>query len=191
MTKILKLAAILFACILTVSCKSNSAYPYVDDGKFIVDGKVSYYVGSNAWYAGRLSQTDEGKARLEKELDLLCSLGIKNIRITATEGEDLDALALTLEQMRKRGMHAVLFMNNAWEWSYGFADYLEAAGAGAQPKPSVDGYWPYMQAMAAFSTNKEAQKLSQDYIAKVVNRFKGNEAIFSWQICNEPRFFIN
>lgn len=86
-------------------------------------------------------------------------------------------------------MCAVLFLNNAWEWSYGFADYLEAAGAGVQPKPAVDGYWPYMCAMAAFSVNEDAIALNHEYIRSIVLELKDHPAIFSWQICNEPRCF--
>ena len=35
-----------------------------------------------------------------------------------------------LQQMGERGMKAVLYLNNAWEWSGGYGFYLEHAGAG-------------------------------------------------------------
>lgn len=148
-----------------------------------------YFIGTNLWYAGRLAADETGRARLEKELDALKALGITNLRVLATEGEDLNCLEYALDRMQERGMSAVLFLNNAWEWSYGFPDYLEAAGAGRQPEPAVDGYPEYMAGMAAFSTNAEAIHLNHNYIRSIVTRLKDHPAIFSWQICNEPRCF--
>lgn len=160
-----------------------------DGSRIMTDGKPTYFVGTNLWYAGRLSATEEGRTRLAAELDTLKSLGITNLRVLAVEGENLDNLEYALNQMEKRDMCAVLFLNNAWEWSYGYADYLEAAGAGLQPRPSTDGYPAYMQAMGAFCTNEKAVALNHEYIRNIVGRFKDHPAIFSWQICNEPRCF--
>lgn len=159
------------------------------DGNFLKDGKSEYFIGTNLWYAGRLAADENGRARLERELDTLKALGITNLRVLATEGESVDGLRYALDRMQERGMCAVLFLNNAWEWSYGFADYLEAAGAGSQPRPQADGYPAYMKAMAAFSTNRKAIELNHGYIRKIVSALKDHQAIFSWQICNEPRCF--
>ena len=182
-----------FLALVCISCSSRSAGTAwtTVDGKVLNDGTPEYFVGTNLWYAGRLAADEGGRERLNRELDALKSLGITNLRVLATEGEDIDCLEYALDRMQERGMSAVLFLNNAWEWSYGFAGYLEAAGAGAQPKPSVDGYTAYMEAMAAFSTNEEAIKLNHKYIRKTVSALKGHPAIFSWQICNEPRCFSN
>lgn len=160
-----------------------------EHGNFIKDGRSEYFIGTNLWYAGRLAATESGRQRLERELDTLKALGITNLRVLATEGEDISCLEYALDRMQERGMCAVLFLNNAWEWSYGFPNYLEAAGAGAQPKPAVDGYSAYMNGMAAFSTNEKAIELNHNYIERIVPALKHHPAIFSWQICNEPRCF--
>ena len=187
-----KILPIFLAIFAIVACSQKSVNTDINvvDGQFVdADGQASYFIGTNLWYAGRLAATQEGMARLEKELDCLKGLGVTNLRVLAVEGEDLGNLKKALDQMEKRGMKAVLYLNNAWEWSYGFLDYLEAAGAGKQPRPSVEGYPAYMNAMTKFHSNKEAVALNHAYVKKAVEALKGSNAIFSWQISNEPRCF--
>lgn len=182
--------AIFGLFVLSCTGATKSTEVKVVDSQFVDSfGNPQYFVGTNLWYAGRLAATTEGMARLEKELDYLCGIGVTNLRVLAVQGEDLDALGKALEQMEKRGMQAVLFLNNAWEWSYGFVNYLEESTGNAYPRPSVDGYQPYMKAMAEFSVTPAAIALNYEYVKSVVERFKGSNAIFSWQISNEPRCF--
>lgn len=150
---------------------------------------ADYFIGTNFWFAGRLAESEEGMLRLEKELDTLHALGIDNLRILAAEGEDADALERVLDAMARRKMKAVLYMNNAWEWSYGFGDYLQRAGFGQAPHPVRDGFRAYSDAMSRFILSADAMALNHDYIARLVTRLKGHDAIYSWQICNEPRPF--
>lgn len=184
----------LFSCLIlfsNVSCSGVSGRRAwtAEEGNFFRKDCAEYFIGTNLWYAGRLAADENGRDRLNRELDTLKALGITNLRVLATEGEDIECLAYALDRMQERGMSAVLFLNNAWEWSYGFADYLEAAGAGHQPRPAVEGYPAYMKAMAAFSSDSRAIDLNHDYIRRIVSSLKGHPAIFSWQICNEPRCF--
>lgn len=185
-------AAILlaFSILLLQNCTSSGDSQWSADGTNIMkDGKSEYFIGTNLWYAGRLATSEEGRIRLVKELDRLKELGVTNLRVLAVEGEDPAGLRYTLDRMQERGMGAVLFLNNAWEWSYGYADYLEKAGAGTQPRPATDGYQAYMKAMGAYCTNEKAIQLNHEYIHGIVSALKGHPAIFSWQICNEPRCF--
>ncbi|MCQ2166254.1 MAG: cellulase family glycosylhydrolase [Bacteroidales bacterium] len=181
---------LVISIISAQSCNSEKeSFWTVQDGNIVKDGRTEYFIGTNLWYAGRLCATQEGRDRLEKELQILKGIGVNNLRVLAVEGEDQDNLAYALDRMQEYGMGAVLFLNNCWEWSYGFPNYLEAAGAGDQPRPGPGTYQAYMNAMAAFSTNDKAIAISQDYIRTIVPRFKNHPAIFSWQICNEPRCF--
>lgn len=146
-----------------------------------------YFIGTNMWYATRLAVEDP--VRFEAELDSLKAHGLMNLRILATD-ENWPGMDATLKALGKRGMKAVLFLNNAWEWSDdGYASYLEQAGAGKQPHPAREGYHIYMPAMAAFAQNEKAVKLFHEHVKKVVRRYKHSDAIYSWQICNEPRPF--
>ncbi|MCQ2156155.1 MAG: beta-galactosidase, partial [Bacteroidales bacterium] len=178
---------------LSMSCSRQVAQDVrtAGDGNILKNGRSEYFIGTNLWYAGRLAKTEEGMARLDRELDTLKSLGVTNLRVLATEGEDVAALRSALDRMHEKGMCAVLFLNNAWEWSYGFADYLEVAGEGTQPRPATDGYPAYMKAMAAFCASEKAVALNHDYIRAIVSELKDHPAIFSWQISNEPRCFSN
>lgn len=183
------LAAIFL--LFAISSCTGADVPHIQDGKIVVDGHTEYYIGTNIWYAADLAATPAGRERLDRELDFLKDCGVTNLRIKATEDTDPDALEYVLKLLEKKGMYAVLYLNNAWEWSMGFRDYLEAAGAGPQPHPAIDGYWAYMNAMSAFCRNEQAIALSHKHIKNLVSRLKGYKSIFSWQISNEPRAFAS
>ena len=187
-------AIVLILCSLSALCTSCSPTRQgqvwaSEEGNILNNRRSVYFIGTNLWYAGRLAADESGRDRLNRELDTLRSMGITNLRVLATEGEDIGCLEYALDRMQERGMSAVLFLNNAWEWSYGFADYLEAAGEGPQPRPATDGYPAYMKAMAAFCASPKAVALNHDYIRSIVSVLKDHPAIFSWQISNEPRCF--
>lgn len=181
-----KIFLVFALAILAVGC-AKTDYFKAEDGRIVKDGVPQYYIGTNVWYASALAVQDPD--RLRRELDTLQALGLKNLRILATD-ENWKGMDLALKEMGKRGMSAVLFLNNAWEWSEdGYRKYLEDAGAGRQPFPKDDGYVAYMDAMSKFAQNEEAVRLYQEHVKRVVSRYKDSKAVFSWQICNEPRPF--
>ena len=193
----------------------------VDNGHFMKDGKPYYYVGTNFWYGAILGSEGQGgdRKRLVKELDFMKKIGIDNLRIlVGSDGERgvttkveptlqikpgvyndtiLAGLDFLLQEMGKRNMVAVLYLNNSWEWSGGYGFYLEHAGAGKQPRPNEDGYTAFMKAMSKYATNTKAHELFYDYVRFILgrtNRYTGlkyseDPAIMSWQIGNEPRAF--
>lgn len=71
--------------------------------------------------------------RTKVEPTLQVSPGVYNDTILA----GLDYL---LAEMGKRDMSVVLYLNNSWEWSGGYGQYLEWAGFGKAPVPAVDGW---------------------------------------------------
>lgn len=109
----------------------------------------------------------------------------------------LDGLDYLLQEMERRGMLAVLYLNNSWEWSGGYGYYLEQAGAGKAVQPAVVGYQNYVRYSAQFATNARAQQLFFNYVRFILtrkNRYTGRRyrdepSIMSWQIGNEPRAF--
>lgn len=160
----------------------------VEHGQILLGDAPQYFVGANFW-KGAIMATEDPES-LSRELDSLKAIGVTNLRILAVEPvwESYDAL---FEQLHSRGMCAVMFLNNAWDWSRGFAYYLEEAGAGRQPVFVTDGYAAYRKAMAEFSNNAKAQELNWEYVRAIVERYKDEPAVFSWQISNEPRCFTN
>ena len=219
---ILVLAAVfvMTACQQTAK-QTASPFVTVEDGRFVKDGKPYYYVGTNFWYGAILASEGQGgdRQRLTKELDLMQQYGIDNLRIlVGSDGERgvltkveptlqeapgvyndtiLAGLDYLLQELGKRGMVAVLYLNNSWEWSGGYGFYLEQAGAGKQPRPNEVGYPAFMQAMSKYATNEKAHELFYDYVRFILSRtnrytglaYKDDPAIMSWQIGNEPRAF--
>ncbi len=195
----------------------------IKNGKFFRNGKPYYYVGTNLWYGAILGSTGQGgdRKRLCRELDELKRMGIDNLRVLV--GSDgvrgvkakveptlqikpgvyndtiLAGLDYLLQQMGKRNMVAVLYLNNSWEWSGGYGFYLENAGEGKAPAPSVDGYPAYMNFVAKYASCTRAHTLFYNYVRYILGRtnrytkrkYMNDPAIMSWQIGNEPRAFSN
>lgn len=200
-TKLIKTALLIICAVIAGSCTSKE--------------KTEYFVGTNFWY-GAILGSPEGapgsdRERLCKELDEMCRIGVTNLRIlVGADGEDdsavkvkpslqkapgvynediLIGLEYLLDQMQQRGMQAVLYINNSWEWSGGYGTYLEWAGKGKTPDTRTEGYNKYTEFVSQFMVCPEAQELFFDHVRYIVSRYRGHEAIYSWQIGNEPRCF--
>ncbi len=167
-----------------------SPYVRVADGKFYIGDSVYRYVGTNLWYGAILGSTGRGgnRERLAAELDLLQSIGVGNLRVLVgadgAEGQPnhiepvlqtapgqyndtiLDGLDWLMAELERRDMKAVLYLNNAWEWSGGYGTYLDWAGEGPTPNPAVDGYGAYMAAAAKFVHSDSARAFAADSATK-------------------------
>ena len=152
----------------------NDCFIEVENGHFIRHGKPYYYIGTNFWYGAILASEGEGgdRIRLCRELDSLKAIGIDNLRIlVGSDGRRgvpakveptlqiapgvyndtiFAGLDFLLAEMSKRDMLAVLYLNNSWEWSGGYGQYLQWAGYGKAPVPAIDGYVAYMDFVSQF-----------------------------------------
>ena len=226
MKRLTALLAAVAAVTLTTAAYGNDGvgerqFVEVKDGCFVRGGSPYYYVGANMWYGAILGSTGEGgnRARLRQELDSLKAIGVTNLRVLAgADGPDgvaakvepalqtapgvyndalLDGLDYMLAEMGRRGMTTVIYLNNAWEWSGGYGQYIEWSGAGRRPVPAVDGWPAYMDYVKRFVMSPEAKALFARHVRNIVsrtNRYTGvryadDPTIMSWQICNEPRAF--
>lgn len=188
---------------------------------FVRNGKDYKFLGMNFWYGAILASDGQGGnlARLREELDLMKKHGFKNVRVLAGGdgmGMDRDHISPTLQtapgvyndtilrgldrlmvELAKRDMTAVVYLNNAWEWSGGFSQYLEWTGHGKALVPSVDGYDEYCGYVSAFARDRKAQQLYLDHVKKIVGRrntitgkpYSEDTALMAWEVCNEPRPF--
>lgn len=224
--KTLKIFLTLFSINLLTSCAvffipdSENHFIKVNGTKFELHGKSYYFVGTNLWYGcylGSAGNTGD-RERLKRELDMLSSIGVNNLRVCAAseesimisavkpaiqkspgvyEEELLEGLDFLLSEMQKRSMHAVLYLNNYWQWSGGMAQYNEWFDGGeiADPDNPVIGYEAFMDYSAKFYSNEKAAQQFREYIKMLVNRenkFTGmhyyeDPTIMSWQLANEPR----
>lgn len=209
---------------LACSCgtaEDGDAFVRVENGRFVLDGKPCYFLGTNFWYGPILGSKGPGgdRERLARELDTLAACGVTNLRVlVGADGgggvpskieptlqyvpgkyndELLDGLDYFLAELGRRGMKAVLYLTNSWEWSGGYSQYLAWTGAGKPAIPAVDGYEAYVEYVSHFIPSREARALLEEHVRFIVgrtNRYTGlryadDPAIFSWQICNEPRPF--
>lgn len=191
----------------------------VDGRTFSRQGKTYYVIGTNMWFGGYLGS--EGavgdRERLIRELDLLQSTGINNLRVLAASeqselmravrpaivtapgeyNEELwQGLDFLLDEMAKRDMTAVLYFNNFWQWSGGMSQYVSWFEGTPVFDPDVTNEWnAFMQNSAKFYRMEEAQALYRDVIKRVVTRkntvngklYNEDPTIMSWQLANEPR----
>lgn len=192
--------------------------------QLIKHGEPYTYIGCNLWYASILGSKGQGgdRERLCRELDELKELGLTNVRILAgpDAGSDLanpakpylqvasgvlndtllEGLDYTIAELEKRDMDAVIYLNNAWDWSGGYGFYLKACGYGDSPNANIEGgYDRYVDYCADFSRDTLAQELYYGYIKQVVSHrntitgrlYRDEPAIMAWQLCNEPRPFAD
>lgn len=216
------LLLVALSCTTTSKKQQEKDFVRIENGHFLRNGKPYYYVGTNFWYGAILgSEGEDGnRERLCRELDSLKSIGIDNLRIlVGSDGERgvaakveptlqvapgvyndtiFAGLDYLLAEMSKRDMLAVLYLNNSWEWSGGYGQYLQWAGYGKAPAPAVDGYVAYMNFAGQFVCSDSAQALYANYVKDVITRtnrytkvrYIDDPTIMSWQIGNEPRAFL-
>lgn len=223
---ILCIALVAVVAIFMVNCGGAQTTPAgeiikVENGQFIRNGKPYYFVGTNFWYGAILGSEGEGgnRERLCRELDFMKAAGIENLRIlVGGEGENgllgkiepnlqpepgvyndevLAGLDYLMMELGKREMTAVLYFNNAWEWSGGYTQYVAWANEEPVLVPRVDGWFSYNAFAGEFVRNERAKEIFFNHLRYIItrtNRYTGikyvdDPAIFSWQICNEPRAF--
>jgi len=187
----------IIACLAVVSPGyAQNDFITVKGHQFYRANKPYQYVGANYWYGGLLSATkgEQGKKRLQTELDFLKQNGIMNLRVlVGAEGKSdykfrvaesaqpaegkyddelLKGLDYFLMELGKRNMTAVLFMTNNWEWSGGFGQYLQWNGRGPQPLPKTADYtWDKSKAyITQFYTCDDCKIALNKYMAHILNR---------------------
>lgn len=213
---------LLVSFLTTAANAQNSSFVKVKGHQFILKNRPYYYIGANYWYAGNLAigKKKESIDRLKQELDFLSSKGVKNLRVVAsTEGSGkihgvdrispalqtkkgvfdqafLEGLDVLLAELNKRGMKAVLFLSNNWEWSGGFLQYLNWNGllsdSTLRRKLSWDEMRDYVSKFYSCTPCKADYLKQLDVIVTRTNKITGkkyieDQAIMAWELANEPR----
>jgi mannan endo-1,4-beta-mannosidase len=215
----------LLMVVVLAGCKSSPGQDFVtvSDGTFQVSGKPYYFIGANYWYGAIIASPGKygNRERLIRELDRLENMGVNNLRVlVGAEGPDgepfrvtpalqlspgvynddlLDGLDFLLAEMKKRGQYAILFLNNSWDWTGGYSQYLNWNGYGPIPYPNVPpNTWPqFMSFSGQFNSCEPCIKMFEDHIRYILgrtNRYTGlkyteDPVIMTWEIANEPRAF--
>lgn len=225
MRRIFQLSIFFIALLLFEGCssllvKESPHYIKVRGTQFELNDKPYYFTGTNLWYGCYLGSTGEtgNRERLVRELDNLKSLGITNLRVLAASEDSyikkslkpaiqkepgvydkdlLNGLDFLLSEMKKRNMHAVIFLNNYWEWSGGMAVYNKWFGDGkvVDPEDPNEGWGAFMNYSATFYRNEKGNEYFREYIKKIItrkNKYTGqfyfeDPTIMAWELANEPR----
>lgn len=216
--------SLLWVILLSSPSFAQSGFVKVNGkGQFSLNGKPYYYAGTNFWYGAILGSTGQGgnRNRLKNELDRLHALGLDNLRIlVGADGTSeavskvkptlqvapgvyndtiLEGLDYLLQQMSVRHMKAVLYLNNAWEWTGGYSQYLAWVRGEKAPIPAVDGWPAYMNYVKQYVFNDSAKAMFANHVKFILSRtnrfthrkYKDDATIMTWQISNEPRAFSN
>jgi mannan endo-1,4-beta-mannosidase len=197
--------------------RSAAAFVTIKEGRFRLAGRPHYFVGANFWQGMNLAVDGPGgdRARLLRELDRLRDLGVTNLRVMASsegpntepfrmvpalmtspgeyDGSVLDGLDFLLAEMGKRGLRAVMVLNNFWQWSGGMAQYV--SWHEKTPIPYPGDYGKFIAYSAKFYSYPECQDWFRDHIAMIAGRtnpytglkYRDDPAVFSWELANEPR----
>ena len=179
---------IAFLLLLIGGCfpffEGREGFMTVSGTRLLHRGEPYHFVGTNLWYGAYLGAPGPlgDRERLCRELDSLCARGIVNLRILAASepsylrgtvtpvlqrepGQFNDTLLLgldfLLDEMGERDMHAVLYLNNFWEWSGGMAVYnVWARGdSGVDPSVAPGGWQEYMNYCGSFYADEKANAL--------------------------------
>ena len=185
--------------------------------RLLKGGKPFFISGINYWAGPTLARdgNQAGWDQVRRDLDGIQAAGLNMIRTcVATEGPDTEPFRIVptiqpamgqydpagiggvmrfSEELQKRGLYAIYMLNNFWQWSGGFAQYLSWAGAGAipYPPPAPNGNWDRFQHFSGgFYTNQKAVAAYDAFINFLVPKLSGNPMI-TWELANEPRGMNN
>lgn len=223
MKKLILLAALALSLFSCTEKKAVTAPSFVKqkEGKFTINNKPYYFIGTNFWFGAILGSEGQGgnRERLLKELDFMKENGINNLRVlVGADGPSgqkvkvmptlqiepgvyndtiFDGLDFLMAELGKRDMYAVLYLNNSWEWSGGYGQYLNWAGRGDVPEAGVQDWPVFVKHVAQYADCDSCHTLFLNHVKHVItrtNRYTGKKyiddtAIMSWQVGNEPRSF--
>ena len=210
------------AAVPLLAAPAGSGFVSVRGTHFELDGKPYYFLGANFWAGMNLASKGPGgdRPRLLRELDRLKELGVTNLRIVgASEGPDdepwrmvpslqprpgalnpevLDGLDFLVDQLGRRGMKAVVVLNNFWPWSGGMSQYLSWSGRGKipYPPPQPGGSWDaYTAFTAGFYGDAKAVRAHRRFLKTLLERrnpytgrrYREEPAVMAWELANEPR----
>jgi len=217
--------AFIYLLAMTISSCTGDQKDYisVENSMLKIQDEPYYFIGANYWYGAILGSAGKygNRERLTRELDHLKSIGINNLRVlVGAEGPDgeptrvtpalqvepgkyneklLEGLDFLLAEMGKRDQYAILYLNNSWEWSGGFSQYLNWNGYGPIPYPTLPGNtWPgFMEYAGQFHDCEKCIEQYHNHIRFMLgrtNKYTGvkyteDPTIMTWEVANEPRAF--
>lgn len=172
---------------------SGVEFPTINGLEFEIDGKTSYFAGSNSYWIGFLTNNDD----VDLVFDHMDESGLRILRVwgfndvntipssgtvyyqllkdgtaTINTGADgLQRLDYVVTSAEARNVKLVINFVNNWSDYGGMAAYATAFGS----------------SQTTWYTNTAAQTAYRAYIKAVVARYINSPAVFAWELANEPR----
>jgi mannan endo-1,4-beta-mannosidase len=167
--------------------------PSADGTRFSIDGKTGYFAGTNSYWISFLTNNGD----VDTVMDHLSASGLKILRVWGfndvntqpgsgtvwfqhlsssgsqinTGANGLQRLDYVVESAEQRGIKLIINFVNYWDDYGGMAAYVKAFGGTKE----------------TWFTNTKAQEQYKKYIEAVVSRYSKSDAVFAWQLANEPR----
>ncbi|MBE3046833.1 cellulase family glycosylhydrolase [Candidatus Bathyarchaeota archaeon] len=172
--------------------RRQASAPGTDGTSFTIDGETKYLVGSNSYWVSMLmddADVDQTMANFaESGSSILRVWGFNDVNVATPddvyfqllsangstineEANGLPRLDAVVAAAETHGVKLIMNFVNNWDDYGGISAYVAAFGG-------TNEEW---------YTNEAAQAQYQTYIEAVVSRFKDSDAIFSWELMNEPR----
>ncbi|KAL8738189.1 MAG: hypothetical protein Q9181_001002 [Wetmoreana brouardii] len=173
--------------------RRSARYPSVDQRLFNF-GKTQYFAGTNTWWLGHLFSNDDVNLALSDiaatgyKVTRVWGFGTTNDASTSTDvyfqvlnstgqyfnyntRNGIARLDYAIAAAEQYGIKLILPLLNNFDDLGGINTYTNVYGGTHQ----------------GFYTNTAAQNAYKKYIKFIVQRYKPSTAIFSWELCNEPR----
>ncbi|PKS09812.1 hypothetical protein jhhlp_004435 [Lomentospora prolificans] len=171
--------------------RQASGFSTTSGTQFTIDGETKYFAGSNSYWISFLTNN----ADVDLVMDHFSSSGLKIFRVWGfndvnaesnqvwyqllsasgsrinTGANGLQRLDAVVASAEKYGVKLIINFVNYWDDYGGMNAYVKAFGGDK----------------AGWYTNDKAQNQYRAYIEAVVTRYKDSEAIFAWELANEPR----
>lgn len=164
-----------------------------DGLNFTIDGQVDYFVGTNSYWIGFLTNNSD----VDLVLDHMRDSGIRILRVwgfndvntkpkpgtvyfqllqngtaTINTGSDgLQRLDYVVAAAEKRNIKLIINFVNNWSDYGGINAYTTAFGGNS----------------TSWYTTPVIQNVYRGYIKAIVSRYSQSPAIFAWELANEPR----
>ncbi|KOS18333.1 Mannan endo-1 [Escovopsis weberi] len=188
------LAAKALAATVPTEAAGCAASSYVTTSglSFNVDGQTGYFPGTNCYWCSFSAPAD-----VDSTMDHMVASGLRVLRVwgfndvnsvpqqgtiwfqmltaqgsTINTGADgLQHLDYVVQAAEQRGIKLIINFVNNWNDYGGINAYVNAFGGSA----------------TTWYTNAAAQAQYKKYVAAVVGRYRDSDAIFAWELANEPR----
>lgn len=171
----------------------TSSFASTSGTQFTLDGEAGYFAGSNCYWCPFLTR----HADIDLTLDHVADSGLRILRVWGfndvneqppngtvwfqhlsaegssinTGADGLQILDYVVKAAEQRDIKLVIPFVNYWDDYGGMKAYLAAFGG------DLKGWY----------TNQAAQAQYRKYIEAVVSRYRDSDAIFAWELANEPR----